>query len=194
MRPYLRRATRESASGFAMDLAAHIGHVALRTYVMGERGVANEPATSEDIAEMAKLAAEAVEAGALGFSTSRVQAHVTLDGDPVPGTTAGKDELFAIGRAIADTGRPVVFQVAEAGVDGQDPNDALSEMAWMRELSAELKIPVSFLVLQSMILRLPLGLKKYYAPTLFPVEALVSRLQGKRLSCMVACQWKKKGP
>ena len=136
--------------GFAMDVAAHIGHVALRTYVMGERGVANEPATPEDITSMAKLAAEAVEAGALGFSTSRVQAHVTLAGDPVPGTTAGEDELFAIARAIADTGRPVVFQVAEAGVDGQDPNDALSEMEWMRKLSSELKIPVSFLVLQSM--------------------------------------------
>ncbi len=136
--------------GFAMDVAAHIGHVALRTYVMGARGVANEPATPDDIAAMAKLAAEAVEAGALGFSTSRVQAHTTLAGDPVPGTLAGEDELFAIGRAIADTGRPVVFQVAEAGVDGQDPNDALSEMAWMRKLSAELKIPVSFLVLQSL--------------------------------------------
>ena len=122
--------------GFAMDVAAHIGHVALRTYVMGARGVANEPATPEDIASMAKLAGEAVEAGALGFSTSRVQAHVTLAGEPVPGTTAGQDELFAIGRAIADTGRPVVFQVAEAGVDGQDPNDALSEIVWMRKLSA----------------------------------------------------------
>lgn len=135
---------------FSMDVVTNIGHVALRTYVMGERGVANEEATPEDIAAMSKLAAEAVEAGALGFSTSRVQAHVTLDGEPVPGTTAGEDELFAIGRAIADTGRPVVFQVAEAGVDGQDPNDALSEMEWMCKLSTELGIPVSFLVLQSM--------------------------------------------
>jgi N-acyl-D-aspartate/D-glutamate deacylase len=135
---------------FAMDVAAHVGHVALRTYVMGQRGIANEPATAEDVAEMARLAAEAVEAGALGFSTSRVKAHVTLAGDPVPGTMAGEDELFAIGRAIADTGRPVVFQVAEAGVDGQDPTDALTELDWMRRLSAETKLPVSFLVLQSM--------------------------------------------
>lgn len=135
---------------FTMDVAAHIGHVALRTYVMGQRGIANEPATPEDIAAMAKLASEAVHAGALGFSTSRVKAHVTLAGDPVPGTTAREDELFAIGRAIAQTGRPVVFQVASAGVDGQDPEDALREMDWMRRLSAELHIPVSFLVLQSL--------------------------------------------
>ncbi|MBK7950250.1 MAG: amidohydrolase family protein [Deltaproteobacteria bacterium] len=134
---------------FAMDIATHIGHVALRTYVMGQRGIANEPATGDDIAKMAKLAGEAVLAGALGFSTSRVKAHVTLAGDPVPGTHAKEDELFAIGHAIAQTGKPVVFQVASAGIDGQDPEDALKEIEWMRRLSVETKIPVSFLVLQS---------------------------------------------
>ncbi|MCB9725546.1 MAG: amidohydrolase family protein [Spirochaetaceae bacterium] len=136
--------------GFAMDVATQVGHVAIRTYVMGARGIANEKATAADVEKMAALAAEAVEAGALGFSTSRVKAHVTLAGDPVPGTTAAEDELFAIGRAIAKTGRPVVFQVAEAGTDGQDPQDAISEMAWMRRLSAETGLPVSFLVLQSL--------------------------------------------
>jgi N-acyl-D-aspartate/D-glutamate deacylase len=134
---------------FSMDIATHIGHVALRTYVMGQRGVANEPATAADIAQMAKLAREAIEAGALGFSTSRVKAHVTLAGDPVPGTHAGEDELFAIGRAIAQSGRHVVFQVASAGVDGQDPEDALKEIEWMRRLSIDARIPVSFLVLQA---------------------------------------------
>lgn len=134
---------------FSMDVAAHIGHVALRTYVMGGRGIANEPATPQDIEKMAALAREAVDAGALGFSTSRVKAHVTLAGDPVPGTHAKEDELFAIGRAIAEAGKPVVFQVASAGIDGQDPEDALREIEWMRRLAAETKIPVSFLVLQA---------------------------------------------
>ncbi|MFO0690457.1 MAG: amidohydrolase family protein [Myxococcota bacterium] len=134
---------------FSMDVAAHIGHVALRTYVMGGRGIANEPASSQDIAQMARLAREAVDAGALGFSTSRVKAHVTLAGDPVPGTHAREDELFAIGRAIAEAGKPVVFQVASAGIDGQDPEDALREIEWMRRLAVETKIPVSFLVLQA---------------------------------------------
>lgn len=135
---------------FSMDVATHVGHVALRTYVMGSRGIANEPATGADIAQMAKLAREAVDAGALGFSTSRVKAHVTLAGDPVPGTTAREDELFAIGRAIAASGRPVVFQVASAGVDGQDPEDALRELEWMKRLAVETKLPVSFLVLQAL--------------------------------------------
>jgi N-acyl-D-aspartate/D-glutamate deacylase len=99
---------------------------------------------------MAKLAREAIEAGALGFSTSRVKAHVTLAGDPVPGTTANEEELFALGRAIAESGRPVVFQVASAGIDGQDPEDALKELEWMRRLSIETRLPVSFLVLQAL--------------------------------------------
>jgi N-acyl-D-aspartate/D-glutamate deacylase len=134
---------------FAMDVAAQVGHVALRTYVMGQRGIANEPASQADIATMAGLAAEAVDAGALGFSSSRVQAHVTLAGDPVPGTHAAEDELFGIAEAVAATGRPVVFQVAAAGADGLDPEGALKEVDWMRRLSAELGIPVSFLILQA---------------------------------------------
>lgn len=134
---------------FAMDVATQVGHVALRTYVMGRRGVDNEPASRADIDAMAALAREAVEAGALGFSTSRVKAHVTLAGDPVPGTSADEDELFGIAEPIAGTGKPVVFQVAAAGADGQDPEGALKELDWMRRLSAELGIPVSFLILQS---------------------------------------------
>lgn len=134
---------------FAMDVATQVGHVALRTYVMGARGIANEIASRADVDAMAALAADAVEAGALGFSTSRVKAHVTLAGDPVPGTFADEDELFGIAAAIAGTGRRVVFQAAAAGADGQDPEGALKELDWMRRLSAELGIPVSFLVLQS---------------------------------------------
>jgi N-acyl-D-aspartate/D-glutamate deacylase len=134
---------------YVMDVATQIGHVALRTFVMGQRGIDNEPAGQADIDEMASLAADAIEAGALGFSTSRVKAHVTLAGEPVPGTHAREDELFGIAAGIAGTGKPVVFQVAAAGADGQDPERALKEVDWMRRLSAELGIPVSFLILQS---------------------------------------------
>ncbi len=134
---------------FAVDIAAHIAHVPMRTFVMGERGVANEPAGEADIDAMGELAREAVEAGALGFSTSRVLAHTTAAGDPVPGTFAGEDELFGIAAAMAKTGKRVVFQIAEAGTDGADPESALKELDWMRRLSAEFSMPVSFLVLQA---------------------------------------------
>jgi N-acyl-D-amino-acid deacylase len=135
---------------FAMDVAAQVGHVAIRTYVMGERAIANETASRADVEAMGALAREAVEAGAIGFSTSRVLAHTTAAGAPVPGTFADEDELFGIAAAIAASGRRVVFQLAEAGADGADPESSLKEIDWMRRLSAELGLPVSFLVLQSM--------------------------------------------
>ncbi|OWY59826.1 amidohydrolase, partial [cyanobacterium TDX16] len=70
------------------DVGTQVPHGAVRSYVMGERGAKNEPATPEDIAQMAAIVKEAIAAGALGFSTSRTIAHVAIDGEPVPGTFA----------------------------------------------------------------------------------------------------------
>ena len=134
---------------YAMDIAAQIGHVAVRTYVMGERGVANEEATSADIDAMAAIVRQGIDAGALGFSTSRVLGHVTAAGQPVPGTFATEDELFGIAAAMVGGGR-AVYQIAASGADGQDPEAAIKELDWMRRLSIQFGLPVSFLMLQSM--------------------------------------------
>ena len=132
---------------FAVDIGAQIPHGAVRGYVMGDRGARNEPATPEDIAAMADIVQEAVEAGALGFSTSRTIAHRAIDGEPVPGTYAAEDELFGIGRAMARGGASI-FELAPAGIDGLDLSPAKAEMSWMRRLSAEIERPVTFIVLQ----------------------------------------------
>ncbi|HVM63402.1 MAG TPA: amidohydrolase family protein [Acidimicrobiales bacterium] len=138
------------ARTYSIDVAAQIGHVPVRAYVMGQRALENGPASQADIAAMADVVKEAIEAGAVGFSTSRVMSHTTGDGTPVPGTFATEDELFGIAAGIAATGRRAVFQLAEAGVDGIEPDRAIKEVDWMRRLSAEFGLPVSFLILQSM--------------------------------------------
>ena len=88
----------------ALDVGTQVPHGAVRGYVMGDRGARNEPANADDIAAMARIVQEGIEAGALGVSTSRTIAHRAIDGEPVPGTFAAEDELFALGRG-AQRGR-----------------------------------------------------------------------------------------
>ena len=132
---------------FIMDIGTQVPHAAVRAYVMGQRGADNEPANAGEIARMASIVKDGMAAGALGFSTSRTLVHRALNGEPVPGTFAAEDELFGIGRVLGelDTG---VFEVAGAGVSGDDLLAPLAEFDWMRRLSAEINRPVSFLILQ----------------------------------------------
>src|SRR6202161_2646362 len=68
------------AKARVLDVAAQVPHGSVRAYVMGERGARHEPATPDDIAEMARIVGEGVAAGALGFSTSRTMLHRSKDG------------------------------------------------------------------------------------------------------------------
>ena len=73
---------------------------------MGERGANRDPATPDDIAAMRRLARAAIEAGALGFSTSRTLNHRDLAGNPTPTLTAAEDELTGIALALKDARGP----------------------------------------------------------------------------------------
>jgi len=126
----------------AIDVAAQVPHGAVRAYVMGERGAKNEPATSDDVAEMARIVREALAAGALGFSTSRTLLHRAIDGEPVPGTFATEHELLGIGRALGEVGHGV-FELAS------DLAPETAEFAWMEKLAAETGRPVTFACLQN---------------------------------------------
>lgn len=79
----------------AIDVGTQIPHCAVRAYVMGERGAANENATPGDIARMASVVRDGLRAGALGFSTSRTEIHRAKTKEFVPGTFAAIDELMA---------------------------------------------------------------------------------------------------
>ena len=135
---------------FTADIAAMIAHGPVRTYVMGQRGADNEPATSDDIAEMATIVHDAIEAGAFGFSTSRTIGHRAMNGEPVPGTFAAEDELFTIGRAMARSGKGI-FEVAPAGLAGEDLVAPKKEIDWICRLADDIGRPVTWLMLQNMV-------------------------------------------
>jgi N-acyl-D-amino-acid deacylase len=132
-----------------VDVGTHVPHGAVRAYVMGERGARNEAPTETDIAEMSKIVEDGLRAGALGFSTSRTILHRSIDGELVPGTTATKEELIGIGRAMGRVGHGV-FEMAS------DLRREWKEFEWMGELSRETGLPVTFAALQSVAKELPI--------------------------------------
>jgi N-acyl-D-aspartate/D-glutamate deacylase len=100
---------------FDMDIGAQLPHAALRVYVMGQRGADREPATAEDIAEMRKLTAEAIRAGAMGFSSSRTLNHRSSRGAPTPSLTAEIDEMVGIANGLKDAGGGVMEMISDFG-------------------------------------------------------------------------------
>jgi N-acyl-D-amino-acid deacylase len=122
---------------FAMDVGVQIPHGALRGYVMGDRGARNEDATQEDIAQMYQLVKESLQAGALGFSTSRTLLHKSIDGKHVPGTFASEVELLGIAKALTET-QSGVFQLATDHIKVPD------ELSWMKKIAIQTQRPVIF--------------------------------------------------
>jgi N-acyl-D-aspartate/D-glutamate deacylase len=112
-----------------IDIAAQLPHGALRVYVMGERGAKLEAATEEDIAQMRTLTADAMRAGALGFSTSRTLNHKTVKGDPTPSLRATEAELVGIAQGMKDAGTGVFEMIS----DFNQP-DMLTEFGMIRRI------------------------------------------------------------
>jgi N-acyl-D-aspartate/D-glutamate deacylase len=131
-----------SKRDFDIDIGAQLPHAALRVYVMGERGARRDPSTTEDNTKMAKLAGEAVRAGALGFSTSRTLNHRTSTGDFTPTLKAGEDELTAIAAAMHGEGRSVLQFVLDLSTLNED-------LPMMLRVADNTKCPISFSVTQN---------------------------------------------
>lgn len=126
-----------------MDVCAYLPHSALRVFVMGQRAVKRETATSDDIAQMRQLAREAIRAGAIGFSTSKSFNHRTVSGDLIPSLGADGKELEGIAMGLKDEGRGVLQIILNLS-----PDLRRQEFELIRGMVARSGRPLSVTVLQ----------------------------------------------
>lgn len=142
-----------AARSYTMDIAAQVPHAALRFAVMGERGLANDDATDADIAQMRQLVAEATQAGAVGFTTSRTIFHRSISGVPVPGTYATREELSELVQGMADGGGGVFEAITSESIGnmriyGGERFSEDEELALLSDISKATGQPVTFTTLQ----------------------------------------------
>ena len=83
-----------------IDFAVMVPHDPLRVYAMGERAMFDQIANPSEIQTMRDLVREAMDAGAIGFSTGRSDSHKTADGDWTPASEAAQEELVGIAQAF----------------------------------------------------------------------------------------------
>jgi N-acyl-D-aspartate/D-glutamate deacylase len=122
-----------------IDVAAFLPHSPLRVYVMGQRGVDREAATAEDLALMRKLAAEAVEVGALGFASSRLTLHKSESGHPIPSFEAGHAEIEAIAQGVKDAGGGLIQFVPDLVAGDYGP-----ALKTVFDVAEDVGLPVTF--------------------------------------------------
>jgi N-acyl-D-amino-acid deacylase len=124
-----------------MDVAAHVGHIPLRAYVMGERGIHREAASPEEIEKMGKIAEEAVRAGAIGFSTSRTSHHQSRDGWKPASLNATEAELVGIAKGVQRGGGGAIQLIT-------DFTDHEGEFGLIEAMARESGCSVSFTMTQ----------------------------------------------
>lgn len=133
-----------------INLGGMVGHCAVRFYAMGERSIESDAhPTPAELDVMVATVDEAIAAGALGFSTSRILGHKVPDGRPVPGTFARPDELMALAEPMGRRNRGVFEVVPRFETDsGDEWPKAKAEIDWMSDLSHTTGRPVTFAFFQ----------------------------------------------
>ncbi|HVP85203.1 MAG TPA: amidohydrolase family protein [Rhizomicrobium sp.] len=156
-----------------IDICAQLPHGALRVYVMGERGAKLEPATNDDIAQMRHLSAEAMRAGAIGFSSSRTLNHRSVKGEPTPSLRATEAELLGIAQGLADAGSGVIEMISDFNAP-----DLETEFGMIRRLVETSGRPLSLSLAQAHSVpeswRTLLGLIEESARDGLPIRAQVA--------------------
>lgn len=130
-----------------IDFGLFLPHTALRVYAMGERGANREPPTAADLAEMSRITREAMQAGAMGVSTSRIDAHRQAGGEYLPTFDSQEKELIALARAMDGAGRGVIECVVE--LQQADEVETRRTVDLLERISRESGSPVTFTLIQS---------------------------------------------
>ncbi len=134
---------------YAIDIGAHMPHAPLRSYVMGERGADHTVApTADEIEKMQALTLEALNAGAIGFSTTRTTFHRSRDGQNVGTLTASQAELHGITSALRMAGKGVVQLISDAYLTNDD-EFANAELKLIRSIAENTGRKLSFTVQQN---------------------------------------------
>lgn len=122
----------------AIDVAAQVPHGAVRAYVMGERCNTDYAPNKDEVEAMAALVREGVEAGALGFTSSKTLLHKDVHGDYMPGTFSGNEEMLALGLGMKDLPNSV-FELVSDHL-GED-----EEWAWVKEFQRQTGLTVTLI-------------------------------------------------
>jgi N-acyl-D-aspartate/D-glutamate deacylase len=122
----------------AIDVATQVPHGAIRAYVMGERCNTDYAPTEAEVNEMAELVREGVEAGALGFSSSKTLLHKDIHGEYMPGTFSGNDEMLALGLGMKGLKNSVFELVSDHLGDDK-------EWAWVTDFQKQTGLTVTLI-------------------------------------------------
>lgn len=131
----------------SLDYLVQVPHDPLRMYVMGERAVAQQAATADDVTAMRGLLREALQAGAAGFSTGRSDNHRTSEGKETPAAEASSAELTGIAQAFAGLQHGVVQMVSDFDLM-RDPARFDAEFDLVEQLARAAGRPLSMTWLQ----------------------------------------------
>ena len=126
-----------------INTGVYVGHSALRTFVMGERAF-EDKASGSDLDAMEAELRDALDAGAVGFTTSRSEHHVTPSGAPVASRVAGWDEVERLVGAMQSAGGGVFELANESSMTSPDPDVRAEPMRRLRALAVTTGVPTTF--------------------------------------------------
>ena len=125
-----------------IDFAVLLPHAPLRVFVMGQRALDLEPANQADRQRMRMLTKEAVQAGAIGFSTSRSISHRASDGSQIPSIFAEEAELREIGLGLVDAGRGIFQAIAVTD------SPKIEDFEFLHRIARQIDRPMSYSLAQ----------------------------------------------